>query len=230
MIKAQNKRLLHNGSFIRIIRFKLVAVLSFTLLLIIMGMIGCLQTACLAVSARVATPTSVVQPVRIPLATPTLLADQNKGINVYFSKVTAGGGPWGATFAMKRSGEVLNHTGSADVIASYAIEQLIAGPTPAELQAGYQSLVKQSLYGKSTCADQANFVLTLDKKGTLPKLGTATIELCRQVASAGVGMDAAIRAEIGSTLKQFPSIKNVIILLNDGHCFGDESGTDLCLH
>jgi hypothetical protein len=168
--------------------------------------------------------------VRIPLATPTLLADQNKGINVYFSKVTAGGGPWGATFAMKRSGEVLNHTGSADVIASYAIEQLIAGPTPAELQAGYQSLVKQSLYGKSTCADQANFVLTLDKKGTLPKLGTATIELCRQVASAGVGMDAAIRAEIGSTLKQFPSIKNVIILLNDGHCFGDESGTDLCLH
>jgi hypothetical protein len=230
MIKAQNKRLLHNGSFIRIIRFKLVAVLSFTLFLIIIGMIGCLQTSCLAVSARVATPTSVVQPVRTPLATPTSLADQDKGINVYFSKVTASGGPWGATFAVKRSGEVLNHTGSADVIASYAIQQLIAGPTPAELQAGYQSLVKQSLYGKSTCAGQANFVLTLDKKGTLPKLGTATIELCRQVASAGIGMDAAIRAEIGSTLKQFSSIKNVIILLNDGHCFGDESGTDLCLH
>ena len=36
-------------------------------------------------------------------------------------------------------------------------------------------------------------------------------------------------AEIDATLEQFSNIKNVVVLTQSGHCFGDESGLDRCL-
>ena len=47
--------------------------------------------------------------------------------------------------------------------------------------------------------------------------------------SADIGVDDRVQAEITATLKQFPSIKKVVILTKEGHCFGDESGRDNCL-
>jgi hypothetical protein len=59
--------------------------------------------------------------------------------------------------------------------------------------------------------------------------GTATLRFCRTIVSPGIGTDARIQAEINATLKQFSSIKKVVILNKDGHCFGDTSGQERCL-
>jgi hypothetical protein len=70
----------------------------------------------------------------------------------------------------------------------------------------------------------------LNKRGPRPQTGTATIKFCRSLLSSGIGADARVQAEITTTLKQFSNIKEVVILTRDGHCFGDESGKDFCLH
>jgi len=75
-----------------------------------------------------------------------------------------------------------------------------------------------------------DFTLTLSMKGSVPETGTATVKFCRAISSPGIGADARVTAEINATLKQFANIKKVVILTNDGHCFGDGSGKDLCLH
>jgi hypothetical protein len=49
------------------------------------------------------------------------------------------------------------------------------------------------------------------------------------VLSPGEGTDGSVLAEIQATLKQFSNIKKVVVLLQNGHCFGDESGQDVCL-
>jgi len=66
-------------------------------------------------------------------------------------------------------------------------------------------------------------------KGPFPETGTATVKFCRTLSSAGIGADARVSAEINATLKQFANIKKVVILTQNGHCFGDESGKDFCL-
>jgi len=55
------------------------------------------------------------------------------------------------------------------------------------------------------------------------------VKFCRSTNSPGIGADARVTAEINATLKQFPGIKKVVILTEDGHCFGDLSGKDFCL-
>ncbi len=90
------------------------------------------------------------------------------------------------------------------------------------------------LSGPSNCAAPKpvggpDFTITLDKRGSKMQTGTATLKFCRLALSPGIGTDARVTAEINATLKQFPRIKNVVILTKNGHCFGDESGKDRCL-
>jgi hypothetical protein len=66
-------------------------------------------------------------------------------------------------------------------------------------------------------------------KGSQAEQGTATLSFCRAISSAGIGTDARIQAEINATLKQFSTIKKVVILTVDGNCFGDQSGMNVCL-
>ena len=75
----------------------------------------------------------------------------------------------------------------------------------------------------------AILAVTLNMRGATPETGTATLQFCRQTASPGIGADARIKAEIEKTLTQFSNITKVVILLNNGQCFGDMSGADLCL-
>ena len=119
-------------------------------------------------------------------------------------------------------------------LGTFALQLLIAGPTPAEQQAGYFTELNTLLSGPSQCSTPApvggpDFTLMLDKKGTTTETGTATVKFCRSVTSPGIGADARVTAEINATLKQFPRIKKVVILTQNGHCFGDLSGKDLCL-
>ena len=226
-MEGQNKQALRRGKSIHARRFKLGIVIGITLFLLLMGTCF-LQMSMSSNHLHAATTpgmsmVSRLGGIQLISATPVSVP----AVSIYFSK--ASGSMLGATFAVKRTGPVLNHVSSIGVVANFALQQLIAGPTPAELRAGYTSLIHQSLYGRSTCVGQNSFTLALDKKGARVAPGSATITLCRLVYSAGVGMDAGIRAEIGATLKQFAAIKNVVILLNNGHCFGDESGVDFCL-
>ena len=71
-----------------------------------------------------------------------------------------------------------------------------------------------------------DFTLTLNKKGNVTETGTATLRFCRTTSSPGIGADARVKAEINATLKQFSSIKKVVILNKDGHCFADTIGQD----
>jgi spore germination protein GerM len=119
-------------------------------------------------------------------------------------------------------------------VGTYALQLLIAGPTLSEQQAGYFTELNTLFSGPSNCSAPRpvggpDFTLSLDKKGPVTQTGTATVQFCRSLLSPGIGADARVKAEITATLKQFPGIKNVVILTRDGHCFGDESGKDLCL-
>jgi hypothetical protein len=115
-------------------------------------------------------------------------------------------------------------------VATSAMEQLIAGPTPSEQDAGYFTELTTVLHRSepSSCGD-ADFRLTLDHRGDTLEPGTATLQFCRPTTSPGIGADARITAETTRTLTQFATITMVAILNLHGDCFGDLSGLNRCL-
>jgi hypothetical protein len=120
-------------------------------------------------------------------------------------------------------------------VGTFSLQLLIAGPTLSERNAGYFTELNTLLSGPSNCSAPLpvggpDFTLTLNMKGSVPETGTATVKFCRTISSPGIGADARVTAEMNATLKQFANIKKVVILTKDGHCFGDGSGKDLCLH
>jgi hypothetical protein len=114
-------------------------------------------------------------------------------------------------------------------VATYAVRQLIVGPSATESAQGYFTPLPSALMGQSTCGG-ADFQLALNTRGTTSEPGTATLRFCRQVSSSGVVTDAHISSEVNKTLQQFSTIHKVVILNANGSCFGDESGLNLCLH
>lgn len=148
-------------------------------------------------------------------------------IKVFFSKSPDSLNNFNAVFPVDRTSPTI-------AVATYSIQLLIAGPTLSERQAGLFTELNTILSGPSNCSAPLpvggpDFTLVLNMKGKMPQEGTATLQFCRDIASAGIGADARVQAEINATLKQFSNIKNVVILTKDGHCFGDESGKDRCL-
>lgn len=145
-------------------------------------------------------------------------------VNVYFSKHPDSENNFAAVFAVSRTSPDLG-------VATYAVKQLIAGPTTAEQQAGYYTELTGAINraDASSCAG-ADFTITLDKRGTRPETGTATLQFCRGINTGGIGADARIRSELQATLTQFQNIKRVAILTKGGACFGDESGRNTCLN
>lgn len=113
-------------------------------------------------------------------------------------------------------------------VATFAIEQLIAGPTATEKAAGYFSEIEGLLSGASNCAGK-DFVITLDHKGPTPAPGYATVRFCRTVNLPGDLAGAYISAEINAIILQFPNNQHVVILNAQGGCFDDLSGQNLCL-
>lgn len=149
-------------------------------------------------------------------------------IQVYFSKV--GQTDVNAVFPLER------YALSTADLEAFSIQLLIAGPTPTERSAGYFSELNSLFTGPSSGCDASNptiggpdFILKLNTKGNTPEQGTATLQFCRPTSSPGVDADGRVKAEITATLEQFSSIKKVVILLQNGQCFGDESSANLCL-
>lgn len=114
--------------------------------------------------------------------------------------------------------EAVWRTTESKSVATFAIEQLIAGPQAAERQKGLADAVK--LTGNSNCG--RDFTISVTN-------GVAKLKFCKDVVSAGVGDDARAKTAINATLKQFPTVKSAIILDKNGNCLADQSGENLCL-
>jgi hypothetical protein len=170
------------------------------------------------------TATTAASPTTAATATPGL---SGYPIQVYFSKTPDSENNVSAVFPVKR-------VSPTQQVETFSIQFLIAGPTPEERVAGYYSELNALLNGLSQCRSIGpvggpDFTLTLNMKGTTAEQGTATLKFCRATQSPGIGADARVLSEIKATLLQFSTIKKVVVLDVQGHCFGDLSGQDRCL-
>lgn len=114
-------------------------------------------------------------------------------------------------------------------VATYAIQQLITGPTSSETALHYFTPLPGSFTGSSNCGGP-DFQISLDMRGGTPEPGTATLRFCRATQLAGDLTGGIITAEITTTLKQFSTIHKAVILNSNGSCFDDLSGQNNCLH
>jgi hypothetical protein len=142
-------------------------------------------------------------------------ADQpDRPIQVYFSRRPESDDDFTAVFPVSR-------TAPDAGVARAALNALIAGPTPAETDAGYFSELGQMLVGPSDCGEDG-FTIRI-------AAGIATLRFCRDVRSAGIGQDARAQSAIDATLTQFPTIRRIRILTREGDCLFDMSGENRCL-
>jgi hypothetical protein len=137
---------------------------------------------------------------------------------VYFSKHPDSETAPTKLFAVNRVSPTLG-------VATYAITQLLAGPTAAEESQGYYTPLEGALHGASTCGG-ADFNITLNWNRAKAETGTATLQFCRDAPGFGDTGAAIVRNEISKTLTQFANIKKVVIVYKDGSCFDDLIGCD----
>jgi hypothetical protein len=185
-----------------------------------------LLAACGSSSTSGASPTATAttSPTAAATSTPTL---SGYPLTVFFSKSPDSENNLTVVFPVQRVSPTAQ-------VETFAVQLLIAGPTPEERAAGYYSELNALFNGASQCPSVGpvggpDFTLRLNTKGTTPAAGTATLKFCRATQSAGIGQDARVLAELRATLLQFATIKQVVILDVRGHCFGDLSGQDRCL-
>lgn len=189
--------------------------------------VALLGVAALALSACDNTLTVVQSPTNTPApaatsTTTTTTATATPGpsgypVKVYFSKHPE-------TDSNPASVAAVDRVSPTSGVATYAMQQLIAGPTGAEAAAGFYSELGAALTGDSNCTG-ADFQYTIDSASHI-----GTLRFCRQTQLAGDLVGPRISAQINATLKQFPNVTKVVILTRDGHCFDDLSGMDACLH
>lgn len=181
-------------------------------------------SACAAVPATNtgATPTATAP---AATSTPTTSAKTPTpgayAVKVYFSKHPDSDNDPTKVFSVRRVSPTLG-------VATFAIKQLLAGPDPVEKSAGYYTPWEGALTGASNCGG-ADFVITLDHRGSTPAPGVATLQFCRTTQISGELAGARMTATAQNTLLQFSNIQKVVILNVAGDCFDDLSGQNRCL-
>lgn len=139
-------------------------------------------------------------------------------VQVFFSRYDGIDRPFDQVFGFDRRVSPVDGR-----VATAALEALIQGPTDEERDQGYSSELQGMLGGESVC-DGPDFELGIDADGV------ATVRFCRAlVGRGGIGSDAAIYAQVGTTLRQFPSVRDVRLIEVNGGCLGDQSGYEFCL-
>lgn len=201
-----------------------------------LGVAGMLLALLVALPACAGTPTggagATVTPASGPTATattttsatPTIAVTKTPGgyaVKVYFAQHPASDDDPTKVFPVARVSPTLG-------VATYAISQLLAGPTAAEKSAGYYTPWAGALTGASNCGG-ADFTIALDHRGTTPATGVATLRFCRETQIPGELAGARMEATAKATLLQFANIKSVVILNYQGACFDDLSGLNRCL-
>jgi hypothetical protein len=130
-------------------------------------------------------------------------------IQIYF--------PEAGTEIFSEVAPVTRTTDRVDVV-EYAVEQLLEGPTAAE-QARLRDPAVQPV-GESIC-DGETFTVDLIE-------GTAIVQFCRDLIIGGIGDSAGFRQAILSTLTQFATVTQVVLLDKNGGCLFDASGNNDC--
>jgi len=131
---------------------------------------------------------------------------------VYFSKRPESDNDPGKTFAVNRISPTLG-------VGTYAISQLLKGPSSSETNQGYFTTAVLRT-GTSSCGG-SDFKLTIAN-------GVATLQFCKQFDHRGVVADGQADSEIKATLRQFNTVQKVIILNPASNCEFDLSGMNLC--
>lgn len=147
----------------------------------------------------------------LPLNSPQKISQSQAKIKVFFPNPSKNTNNLGYV-------EPVFRTPTNKNVAEFAIQQLIIGPNASEKSKGLVAPIK--LRGDSNCGQDFKISIVKD---------IAKIQFCRLIISGGIGDDARIKSSIQTTLKQFSTIKSVVILTNKGDCFGDMSGDNLCL-
>jgi len=153
-----------------------------------------------------------------PIGTPSSLngPEDDKAktypLQVFFSKSPESNDDPAKVFGLSRNSM------NSDV-ATFAIKELLRGPTAEEKAAGYFSKTAVRA-GPSNCDDN-DFRLTIADD-------VATLRFCRVFDHLGVVADGQAESELKTTLKQFDSVKQVLILNRNGDCEFDLSGQNLC--
>lgn len=186
-----------------------------------LGLVCLLAAACTSTSTSTSATGGEPTPTSTSAAKPTNTTSSGIPVLVYFSKHPDSDSNPAAVFPV-------NRTAPDQRVATYAIAQLIAGPTASEASAGYYTPISTIFSGSSNCGG-ADFAITLNMKGPTPEQGTATLQFCRATQLPGDLTGSYIKAEINKTLIQFSTIQRVVILTQNGSCFDDLRGGNLCL-
>lgn len=194
-------------------------------LVVALALSACGGSAATTTSTATPSPTassSATTPATTATATlPTTPVPGGYAVVVYFSRHPDSDNTPTAVFALARVSPTLG-------VATYAMRQLLAGPTSAEQSAGYYTPWTGALTGSSNCGGP-DFTITLDHRGATPDPGVATLQFCRQTQIAGELAGARMTATADATLRQFTNIQRVVILNVAGDCFADLKGTNDCL-
>lgn len=117
---------------------------------------------------------------------------------------------------------VERHTSRTDV-ATFALEEIMRGPTTAETEQGLRSTFGEeyfmSLSGKSNCGIK-NFTLSLDADNYF-----ARVNFCKNIVFTQDWSISLLTEQIRKTLIQFEKIQKVKILNKDGNCVDGTKAT-----
>jgi hypothetical protein len=135
-------------------------------------------------------------------------------VKVFFSRHPESESAFSAVFPVTR-------VAPDRAVATAALTSLLQGPSDSERASGYFSELGAAVTGASSCGGRGFRIAIVD--------GTATVQFCRALTSAGAGQDARIRSQIEATLRQFSTVRSVRLLDSAGHCLFDASGEDRCM-
>lgn len=169
--------------------------------------------------------TSTVRPGTTPTTTqPTATAVPSRTVQVFFTKQPETG-------ATHKTFPVARTTTSADV-ATFAIAQLITGPTDAEKAAGYSGALqgRMGAKGGANCDGSVDFALRMNARGTTTEPGTLTIRLCKDPVFQGnyPAWSQSID-QLKDTALHLPGVRAVVLLTSRNTCYDDQGDGTRCL-
>lgn len=190
-----------------------------------LGALSVLFLALVPALVSCATPTAQPSSTATPQPTATATAVPSRTVQVFFTKQPETGSTH-KTFAVTRT------TTEADV-ATFAIAQLITGPTDAEKSSGYSSALEGRIGAKggASCDGSADFATKMDARGTTAEPGTLTVTLCKNPTFQGnyLAWSQSID-QLKDTVLHLPGVHAVVLLTSRNTCYDDQGDGTLCLH
>lgn len=145
-------------------------------------------------------------------ASPTTSPSQSYPVKVFFSRHPESDDDPSRVFPVAR-------VAPDDAVGTYAIGELLRGPSASEKSEGYFTDVRLRA-ATSTCGT-ADFTLAVTG-------GVATLQFCKPFDHVGSLSDGRAESALKATLRQFPTVTKVVVLNSRGDCEFDLSGQNAC--